>query len=250
MHSYTEFARIYDELMSNIPYVAWCEDVVKMLHEHGTSTGTICELGCGTGTMTELFAQKGYQMIGVDLSPDMLTYAVEKREKSGLDICYIMQDMCELSLHHPVDAMVSLCDSMNYLLEPEELTLAFSRVRQYLKPGGIFIFDMKTSYCFREVMGNRIWSEQTKDSDFYWDNYYDEAERINEYRLTIYREETEDGLYRRYEEIHTQRAYERKEVVECLEQAGLTLSAIYGNRLGEELTEASERMYFVAEWRK
>ena len=245
MDSYTEFSKLYDELMQNIPYEMWCEDIVSLLKKYGMETGTICELGCGTGIMTELLATKGYSMTGVDISPDMLALAKDKQDKSGSNVCYNMQDMCELTLFNPVDAMISLCDSMNYLLKTEELEAVFRRVKRYLKPGGIFIFDMKTEYCFEQVMGNRILSEQTENSDFYWDNCYDKEERLNEYQLTMYFREEGNELFRKYEEVHIQRAYEIQEVSEQIEKSGLTLIHIYGGRLLQNVTDDCERVYFV-----
>jgi len=116
MEAYTDFALVYDTLMDNTPYEVWCERVVSILKESRIKNDIVLDLGCGTGTLTELLAKKGYDMIGVDLSYEMLARAMEKREQSGLPILYLQQDMREFELYGTVKAVVSVCDSLNYLL--------------------------------------------------------------------------------------------------------------------------------------
>ena len=144
-------------------------------------------------SLTELLAQKGYDMIGVDFSEDMLQIAMEKREESGLPILYLLQDMREFELYRTVRAVVSICDSMNYILDYGELVQVFSLVNNYLDPGGIFIFDLNTEYKYREILAQSTIAEDREESSFIWDNDYDETERINEYDLTLFIKKT--GTY-------------------------------------------------------
>ena len=137
METYTTFAQVYDEMMEDIPYEAWCRYLVGLLREFGVKDGLVLELGCGTGIMTELLAENGYDMIGVDSSEEMLAEALEKREKSGHDILYLQQDMREFELFGTVRAVVSVCDSINYILEEKELVHVFSLVNNYLDPDGV-----------------------------------------------------------------------------------------------------------------
>lgn len=153
MSSYENFARVYDLFMDNIPYEEWCGYLTGLLQEYGVTEGLVLELGCGTGNMTRLLANRGYDMIGVDNAPDMLEIAMEKRQAEGQDILYLFQDMREFELYGTVKAVVSLCDSMNYILEEEELLQVFRLVNNYLDPGGVFIFDLNTAYKYREVLG-------------------------------------------------------------------------------------------------
>ena len=146
MSSYENFARVYDLFMDNIPYEEWCGYLTGLLQEYGVTEGLVLELGCGTGNMTRLLANRGYDMIGVDNAPDMLEIAMEKRQAEGQDILYLFQDMREFELYGTVKAVVSLCDSMNYILEEEELLQVFRLVNNYLVPGGVFIFDLNTAY--------------------------------------------------------------------------------------------------------
>ena len=125
--------------------------ISALLEEYGIGEGIVVELGCGTGSMTEILAGYGYDMIGVDNSCDMLEIAEEKKEKSGHDILYLMQDMREFELYGTVRAVVSVCDSVNYILEEEDLLEVFSLVNNYLDPGGMFIFDMNTRYKYEQM---------------------------------------------------------------------------------------------------
>ena len=112
MDAYTSFAEVYDMFMDNIPYEDWCGYLTSLLKEYGINDGLVLDLGCGTGTLTELLAKEGYDMIGVDVSEDMLQEAIEKRAESGLPILYLLQDMREFELYGTVRAVVSICDSL------------------------------------------------------------------------------------------------------------------------------------------
>ena len=148
MDAYTSFARVYDTFMDNIPYEEWAVYLTGLLNEYGVNDGLVLDLGCGTGNMTELLAKEGYDMIGVDNAEEMLEIAMEKREKSGHDILYLLQDMREFELYGTVRAVVSVCDSVNYIDEEEDLTEVFRLVNNYLDPGGVFIFDFNTLYKY------------------------------------------------------------------------------------------------------
>jgi len=177
MDAYTSFAAVYDTFMDNIPYEEWKSYLKELLKEYGVQDGLVLDLGCGTGTMTELLAADGYDMIGVDNSEEMLEIAREKQIKSGHEILYLLQDMREFELYGTVGAVFSICDSLNYITEPEELKQVFRWVNNYLDPGGIFIFDFNTEYKYREVLGDQTIAEAREDCSFIWDNYYYEGER-------------------------------------------------------------------------
>ena len=146
MEAYTSFASVYDTFMDNIPYEEWAEYITKLLKEYKIADGLVLDLGCGTGSMTELLAKAGYDMIGIDNAEEMLEIAMEKRAVSGHDILYLLQDMREFELYGTVRAIVSVCDSINYILEEEELLEVFRLVNNYLDPKGMFVFDFNTTY--------------------------------------------------------------------------------------------------------
>lgn len=245
MEAYTSFARVYDTFMDNIPYEEWCEYLTGLLREYNVDEGLILDLGCGTGSVTELLAEKGYDMIGVDNSEEMLEVAMEKRVESGYDILYLLQDMREFELYGTVRAVVSICDSINYITDPEELLDVFRLVNNYLDPGGVFIFDFNTLYKYQEVLGDRTIAENREECSFIWDNYYYEDERINEYELSLFIRE-ENDLYRKYEETHYQRAYTLEEMVNLVKRSGLEFVAAYDAFTREVPSEQSERIYIIA----
>ena len=245
MASYESFASVYDMFMDNIPYEEWCEYLHKLLKHYGVEDGLILELGCGTGSMTELLAARGYDMIGIDNAPDMLEIAQEKKMESGADILYLLQDMREFELYGTVGAIVSVCDSVNYITEEEDLLEVFSLVNNYLDPGGVFIFDLNTEYKYAKILGDSVIAENREESSFIWENWYDEETQINEYDLTLFIRE-ESGLYEKYEETHYQRAYSLDTICQLLEKAGLKLEAIYDAFTMEAPRKRSERVYVVA----
>lgn len=243
---YEGFANVYDQVMNHIPYEQWFERLKGYLAEHGTTSGTICELGCGTGIMTELFAGAGFHMIGVDKSSDMLALAAVRKEQSGSGILYLEQNMEELELAEPVDAVISVCDSLNYLLQEDALNAVFQKVYKNLKPNGYFIFDMKTAYCYRNIIGNQTWVEQDEDVSYIWENYYYEESDINEYMLTIFKKQPESGLYERIEEAHYQRAYTVDDLKMFLEQNGFEVTDCFNETMSEKPAADSERVYIAA----
>ena len=208
--------------------------------------GLVLELGCGTGNMTEILAQSGYDMIGVDNAEEMLEIAIEKRMKSGLDILYLQQDMREFELYGTVKAIVSVCDSVNYILEEEELEEVFRLVNNYLDPGGVFIFDFNTVYKYREILGDQTIAENREECSFIWDNYYYEEERINEYELSLFIREGDSELYRKYQETHFQKAYDLETMKRLITQSGLEYITAYDAFTKEAPTRVSERIYVIA----
>ena len=247
MEAYTSFAEVYDQFMDNVPYREWADFLQEILQKEGISDGLVLDLGCGTGSMTEELAGRGYDMIGVDNSEDMLEIAMEKRQESGHDILYLLQDMQEFELYGTVRAVVSVCDSVNYVTEKEELEQVFRLVNNYLDPGGIFVFDFNTEYKYREVLGDRTIAENREDSSFIWDNYYYEEEHMNEYELTLFIQEADQKeLYHKYQETHFQRAYTLDEIRELLEKSGLRFVAAYEDYTKEAPGKGSERICVVA----
>lgn len=244
MEAYSGFAEVYDLFMDNIPYGEWTEYVRELLAEEGIKDGILLDLGCGTGNVTELLASAGFDMIGIDNSEEMLDMAMEKRAESGHDILYLLQDMREFELYGTVKGVVSICDSMNYILEEEDLLDVFRLVHNYLDNEGIFIFDMNTMYKYREVLADNTFAEDREESSFIWGNFYDEEEEINQYDLSLFIRE-EDGRYAKYEETHLQRAYEQKSVEELIARSGLELLHVYDAFTKNTPAEDSERIYFV-----
>ena len=237
MESYGRFAGVYDVFMDNVNYREWADYIIETLAQDGIRDGLVLELGCGTGSMTELLAEKGYDMIGVDNSEDMLEIAMEKRIESGHDILYLLQNMQEFELYGTVRAIVSVCDCVNYVTDKNELQEVFCLVNNYLDPQGIFIFDFNTEYKYREILGNQV----------IWENYYNHTSMINEYELTLFvREDEEEALYRKYQESHFQKAYTLREIRGLIEKAGLRFVAAYDAYTKKAPMHTSERITVIA----
>ncbi len=250
MDAYTGFARVYDLFMDNIPYGEWSEYLAGLLEEYGVKDGLVLDLACGTGTLTRLLSKRGYDMIGVDVSGDMLEIAMERQEDevgqeaSAPQILYLQQDMREFELYGTVGAIVSICDSMNYLLEYEDLVQVLRLANNYLDPGGVFIFDLNTPYKYREILGEQTIAENREEGSFIWENYFDEETQVNEYDLTLFVRE-EDGRYRKYEETHYQRAYGLDTVKQAVAEAGMELAAAYDAFTHDAPSAESERIYII-----
>jgi SAM-dependent methyltransferase len=244
MQPYSGFAAVYDLFMDNVPYEEWADYVQHLLKKHQIEAGLVLELGCGTGSMTRSLADRGYDMIGIDYSEEMLAIA---RENSAdeYNILYLCQDMREFELYGTVAAVVSVCDSMNYILSEEELLKVFRLVNNYLDPGGLFIFDLDTRYAYEEVLGDNTIAENREEGSFIWENTYYEDEQMNEVNLTLFLPDEEDR-YHKYEETHYRKAYDLETIMRLIEEAGMELLAIYDMLTEKKPKKDSERVYIVA----
>ena len=242
MDAYTGFAEVYDQFMENVPYEKWRDLIVAELKKEGIEDGLILDLGCGTGTLTRMLAQAGYDMIGVDGSQEMLIEAREKTEDTG--ILYLCQDMREFELYGTVRAIVSTCDTMNYLLTPEDFIRTLRLANNYLDPGGVFIFDLNTLYKFREIMGNTTIAENDEDASFIWDNYFDEETGRNEYDLTLFIRQ-ENGLYERVSEVHEEQGYTPEQIREYITRSGMEYVRTFDAESGDVPEATSEKVFYV-----
>ena len=275
MDAYHDFAYVYDELMDTVPYGQWSETIVELIEKYGVSKpdretecltdaklqemdalpepevlleaerNLVVDLGCGTGTLTQMLYDKGYDMIGVDCSEEMLNVAMDKKERTGSQILYLLQDMRELELYSTVGTVVSVCDSLNYILEEDELLEVFQLVNNYLYPGGLFIFDFNTVYKYENLIGDATIAENREDCSFIWENFYDAEEELNEYDLTVFVQE-EGDRFRRFSETHFQRGYTAERIAALVEQAGLQLVEMTDADNRGPVTVSSGRICVVA----
>lgn len=249
MEAYTAFAKVYDKFMDNVPYECWAECLDEIIMGLGVSRpvrqsedvleqerNLVLDMGCGTGILTRMLYHKGYDMIGVDISQEMLDEAYSKNTgEKECDIMYICQDMCELDLYSTVGTIISTCDSVNYLLEDNEIISCFEGVENYLYPGGLFVFDFNTIHKYRDVIGENTIAETNDECSFIWDNYYDEEADINEYDLTLFIRDDDSGMYRKETETHYQRGYSARSIAEYIKKAGLELVCMADERVVSDI---------------
>ena len=275
MEAYTDFAAVYDTFMDETPYDVWGDFIAELIEKYGISKpckksqgekvtkagevsenseealeeerNLVVELGCGTGSFTIEMAKKGYDIMGTDLSPEMLDVARNRAAEEGLDIMYLEQDMRELDLYCTAGTILSVCDSINYLTEDEDVLTTFRLVNNFLYPKGLFIFDFNTLHKYRDVIGDVTIAENREDCSFIWENYFHEEEHINEYDLTIFVKcDQGDEIFKRSTETHYQRGYTLEEMLELLERSGLTFVEAIDADTHENPTDESERIYIVA----
>jgi hypothetical protein len=173
----------------------------------------------------------------------MLGIAQTKSNNMNLRVPYICQDMTQLELFHTYDAIVSFCDGMNYIKVIEDLKRTFEGVHTYLKSNGLFVFDISSDYKLKHVLGDNVFTETSESACYIWENYFDDESKLLEFDLTIFEEDK--GMYRRFDEVHIQRAYSIKEIETLLEETGFTLISVMDTNTGEAVTRQSERWLFI-----
>ena len=263
MKPYTAFAQIYDRCMDNVPYDDWAARIKEIFREHNVPDGGIvADLGCGTGEMSRRLRDAGYDVIGIDASEEMLSVAQDKEydrlaEMLGDDeeaelpedgrITYLCQDVREFELYGTVSAIVSVCDTLNYLMTEDDLRQTFRLVNNYLERDGVFCFDLKTPHYYGNVLGDSVRVEDYEDSTLIWDNSYDAQTGENVYRITMFLCEDDAGeRYIRSDEEHRQRAYTLERIKSLLAESGLVFTAAYDAYTAQPATEGSERFLIVA----
>ena len=245
MGSYEFLAGCYDELTTDVGYVRWADYLEKLFARSGRPVRTVLDLACGTGSLTRELALRGYDLIGVDRSEEMLAQAAEKcRDLPGEPPLFLCQSMEGLDLYGTVDACVCCLDSINYVTRPRLLARAFERVRLFLEPGGLFVFDVNTPEKLR-AMDGQVFLDETEDTYCVWRAEYAPRRRICTYYMDLFRRAGEN-LWERGEEIHEEYAYEPGELEEMLRTAGFERIRTYGDRKLRAPRAGEERIFFTA----
>jgi len=258
--AYGAIARVYDRLNAEIDYAAWADFVEACFARYLKEKPTLLlDLACGTGSMTLELARRGFDMIGVDASPDMLSVAYERaadRECEG--VLFLLQDMRTFELYGTVGAVTCCLDSINYLLREQDVKTTFATVHNYLDPDGLFLFDVNTPYKFKHVYGDNsyILEDELTDEDgdvqaVYcgWQNHYDEKTHLCTFDLSLF-EERKDGGYDRSDEQQAERCYTQEQLQELLTSTGFELLGCFGGWDFSEPKDNCERYYFVARAKK
>lgn len=246
MTSYGFLAGCYDQFTTDVNYPRWADYIESHFQKLGLPGNTILDLACGTGSLTWELAQRGYDMIGVDLSPDMLAEAMEKqRPIHGTAPVFLCQSMDKLDLYGTIDACVCCLDSINYVLDPKKLQKALERVYLFLMPGGIFLFDINSPYKLEHLDG-QIFLDETEDAYCVWRAEYSKRSHICSYFMDIFQLDEETGLWERENELHQERAYAPEDLVSLLKQTGFQDIKQYGNLKMRAPKQEEDRIFFVA----
>ena len=246
---YGALARVYDRLNGDIDYSGWADFLEACFARFlKTKPELVLDLACGTGTMTRALAKRGYDMIGVDGSADILSEAYAKGNEEG-KILYLCQDMRSFELYGTVGAVVCCLDSINYLLDEKDVKKTFAGVHNYLDPDGLFLFDLNTPHKFETVYGNEAYILENEESFLGWQNEYDRESGVCDFYLTLF-EEQPDGRYERAEEHQRERCYQRDTVERLLEENGFETLGFFADFTFSEPTEVTDRWYIAARAKK
>ncbi|HEY3298083.1 MAG TPA: class I SAM-dependent methyltransferase [Armatimonadota bacterium] len=242
---FDKIAFLYDELMSTVPYNEWFKYLDGLLDKFQHHPKTVLDLCCGTGTFSRLLAEKGYQVSGVDISAGMIEVARQRSLAAGLDIDFRVQDAAQLRFGKKFDLIISLFDSLNYIVDASSLQQTFYRVSEHLNPESIFIFDMNTELALAIGLFNQDnLGHRRAPVHYNWRSSYDKAARICRIHMDfVYRK---GGIGEKVEVVHFQRAYDEMEVVEMLITAGLKVHAVYDAYTFEPANRQSDRVFYVA----
>lgn len=241
---YNRFAYLYDNLINDVDYKKWADYYFNIFQRYGLTNPKLgLDLGCGTGSLTTELAGRGIEMTGVDLSEDMLMVAREK--SAGMDILYLNQDMCSFELYGTVDFIVSSLDCMNYITDKRDLLKVMKLANNYLNPRGLFIFDINTRHKLENVIGNNTFILENDDVFCSWQNEYDRKRKICDFYLTFFMKNGHE--YTRFDEEHSERAYEIEEIKSVIESSGMRLLKVYHDLSFQNPAKNSERVFFVAQ---
>lgn len=242
MECYKELAQIYDELIyQDIDYKTWAEIILNECSVNGIQKNDYLDLACGTGNFTVEICKAFKHTWAVDLSSDMLTRAEEKMRKEGLKAKFVCQDICELELNHKFDLITCCLDSTNYILEEKKLESYFEGVFKLLKDDGVFVFDVNSYYKLTEVLGNNTFTYDEEEVVYIWDNYL-ENDIIDMY-LTFFIKEGQ--VYKRFNEMHSERAYTEEYIEKFLNECGFTVVKKMNNYTNDSIEEDTERIVYM-----
>jgi len=243
--SYQDFAYIYDDLMADVPYDQWVKFVQEKLRKYGVKGKKMLDLACGTGELSVRFAEAGFDVTGVDLSPDMLSVARAKADNHGLKIPLFEQDMAELEGFGLFDVIGIFCDSLNYLQSEEQVVQTFSKVSQHLKPGGLFIFDVHSIYKVNGVFINHTFTVNDETIAYIWNCFPGEYSNSVEHDLSFFVLDENTGQYDRFDEFHQQRTFPVEQYSAWLEATGFEILEVNADFEEAPPHSQSESIFFT-----
>ena len=237
---FTEIACFYDELMAGVPYRFWVDYLEDLLERVGFVPKTVLDVACGTGNVSELLSERGYEVVGVDIAPGMIEAARRKLSR----VAYIEADMAQLDLGRRFDLAVSLFDSLNYITDVDHLARAIKRVGEHVVEGGYFIFDINTIYALSHHFFDQANLASDRYPHYIWSSDYDHSTRICTIDMTF--EVIDDGKPRQFKEVHLQRGHSPEELTQMLLDAGFEVVETFHAYRFRKPTRRSDRVFYVA----
>ena len=245
MSAYEALAGVYDALTGDVGYEKRADYIEKLFLKSRVPVHTVLDLACGTGSMTALLTERGYELIAVDESPDMLAAAREKAaDLTGEPPVFLNQSMEALDLYGTVDAAICCLDSLNYLAGPREVQKTFQRLHLFISPGGLLVFDINSAAMLRELDG-QVFLDEKEDVYCVWRPEFEKRSRVCTSWMDIFTKRP-DGAWERSVEQHRQKAYEVEELRAWLLEAGFTHIRTYGDCRMSAPREGEKRIYFSA----
>ncbi len=241
--SYGKFAELYDRLTFDVPYKEYADLVELQIKKHNIKPELVFDLACGTGTLAGELSARGYDVIAADASEEMLDCAIRKFGQGK--ILFLNQPMQDFELFGTVDVIICMLDSINYLTEREDLDRTFALCNNYLNDGGLFLFDVNSEYKFKNIFKDNIYTYETEDIFYVWENSYNEEEKLCDFFLTFFKE-NDNGLYERIDEHHFERCYSDEEITKLLETNGFEITGRFDGYSEEVAKSESERILYSA----
>lgn len=244
MSNYSDFALVYDELMSDVDYKARTAYILKLFKKHGKKPTLLLDLACGTGGFSNELALKGIEVIGIDMSEEMLSCARENSAAMGTDVLFLCQKAEELDLYGTVDGAICCMDSINHITDIKTLRRAIEKVSLFLEKDCLFIFDVNTIYKHKEILGDNTFVIENDDVYCVWQNEFDEKNLKTHILLDFFI--NQGNTYTRMCEDFYERAYTDEELKEILSSCGFEVLAIYGDLTDASPNDTCERQFYVA----
>lgn len=244
--AYSALFRGYDKLNSETDYSAWADFITEIFRRYGNNVESVLDLGCGTGAMTFELYRRGFDMTGVDISPEMLSVAKDRADREGADsILWLCQDMREFELYGTVNAAVCCLDGINHLVGAGDLNKCVSLVHNYLDPNGLFVFDVNTPHKFLNFYGDNDYILEDEGVMCCWQNDFDKKRGVCDFYLTVFEEE-KDGKWSRTDAVQRERCHTKDVLKRTLERNGFEVCGFFGDYIFGEPAADCDRWYIVA----
>lgn len=244
--TYQQFAHVYDHLMKDAPYDLWLQFVHRVCQKHHHPIKKVMDLACGTGAISIPLAREGLEVIGIDMSADMLSMAQHKGREQGVSIHWLEQDMTMLELPFQVDTALCFCDSLNYVIEEDLLKQTFQRVYNHISCNGLFLFDCHSLYQLKEIFGDNTFGINDEEISYVWQCDYDEEAQSATHELSFFIQE-EGNQYRRFDEVHKQQGYPLDKLKIWLKECGFKVLEVTADFSEEAPHDKSHRWFIVAQ---